>query len=121
VEQELPTSVSTKTILNAQRLVKNALAMDLNPGTVRWVPGQDMLFFMFNNISDLCLIYITPSCYLVEMNTEDEHGNLDENYFMLKNIRNFLFKLRGLSFTHCEDIVRPADIDIDEDEVDFLS
>lgn len=103
----LPESVSAATIKKARLLAKNALEIDINPGTVRWVDGLDMLFFMFTNGPDLCIVFCSPSSYLVELHTEDDCGDLNENYFMLKNIRNWLFYLRRNAFHNCEHILDP--------------
>ena len=40
---KVPDSVSAATITRARKLAKNALEIDINPGTVRWVDTKDML------------------------------------------------------------------------------
>ena len=113
---ELPINVSLPTIKRARKLADNALKADMNPGTVRWVDNKDMLFFMLTNGPDLCVTFCAPTCYLVEYHSEDETGWLDEDYFMLKNIRNWLFYLKRNGFHDCEHILdKPTFYDDDED------
>ncbi len=113
---KVPESVSAATIARARKLAKNALEIDINPGTVRWVDAKDMLFFMFTNGPDLCIVFCSPTCYFVELHTEDEFGELHENYLMLKNIRTWLFFLRRHKYHDCEQILdMPTLLDDDEE------
>lgn len=102
---ELPKSVSVETIRRAGRLAKNALGIDLNPGTVRWIEGKDLLFFMLTNGPDLSIIFCSPSCYFVELHRETEDGELFEEFLMIKNIRNWLFYLRRNNYHDCEHMI----------------
>lgn len=113
--ENLPKSVSDETVTRAVRLAKNAVKADINPGTVRWVDGKDMLFFMFTNGPDLSIIFCAPDAYFVEMHTEDEFGGLHENYLMLKNIRTWLYYLKRNGYHDCEHILDKHTLDDDEE------
>jgi len=114
--ENLPHSVSAETINRAARVAESALKIDLNPGTVRWVDGKDMLFFMFTNGPDLSIIFCSPYSFFVEMHTEDEYGGLHENYLMIKNIRNWLFWLKRNNFQNCEHIIDKRPLNEEDEE-----
>lgn len=95
--RKVPENISRQTLRRAYKVAKNArsIEMDLE---ARWTSSGDFLFFLLNNNEgDLAIIYCAPNCYLVEY--DDDDGT---NYFMVKNIRHWLFKLRSLGFYNCE-------------------
>ncbi len=112
MDYNIPSHVSPATLVRAARLVKNAKAIGIYPGRVRWNERVgDYVYFMFTNKYDhLIMIYCCPHAYFVEMHEDDGKGYKHEQYFMLKNIRNWLFKIYGLGYYDCEHIKDKKDI-----------
>ena len=105
MDYNIPSHVSPATLVKAARLAKNAKAIGIYPGRVRWAEKGDYVYFMFTNkYEHLILIYCCPHAYFVEMYEGAGEGYEHEQFFMLKNIRNWLFKLRGLGYYDCEHI-----------------
>jgi hypothetical protein len=112
MDYNIPRHVSPATLVRAARLAKNAKSIGIYPGAARWADTGDYVYFMFKNKhDDFILIYACPHTYFVELyegtNDEVEH----EQYFMLKNIRNFLYKLRSLGYYDCEHLKKRKDDD----------
>jgi len=100
----IPKYISPDTLVRAARLVKNANSIGFYPGVARWGSKGDYVYFMFTNKYDnLILLYCCPHAYFVEMYEGDESYE-HERFFMLRNIRNFIFKLRSLGYYDCEHI-----------------
>jgi len=107
MDYNIPNHVSPSTIVRAKRLSDNAISMDFYPGNARWGDKGDYLVYVFTNkAGHLILIYCCPYAYLVEITEDDSCGNEHTSYFMLKNIRHWLFKIKGLGFYDCEHIKR---------------
>jgi hypothetical protein len=100
----IPKHVSPATLLRAARIAKNCKSIGFEPGDVRWGDSGDYVYFMFTNDNrELMLLFCSPACYFIEYIQEDDWGDMEEYYFMVRNIRHFLFKLRRAGFYNCED------------------
>lgn len=116
---DLPHGISHETTKRAYVLAKNSIAIGLEIGSAKFNSHAcgDMICFAMCNTSDICVIMCTPYCYLVEYYLDNSEGDPEAHYFMMKNIRNFLFKLNKMNFASLEDwgIDIPEVVEDDED------
>ena len=91
---------STATLKRATKIGSIATKIGMDAGPVRDNPEKfgDMVFFMLSNGPDVCIIRCTAYAYFVEYYWDAHRGGLEIDYFMVKNIRNFLFYLRKRGF-----------------------
>ncbi len=91
---------STTTLKQATQIGRIAKKIGMDVGPVRDNPDKfgDMIFFMLSNGPDVCIIRCTAYAYFVEYYWDAHRGGFDSDYFMIKNIRNFLFYLKKRNF-----------------------
>lgn len=91
---------SINTLKLAIKIGHIAKKIGMDVGLVRDNPKKygDMVFFMLSNGPDVCIIQCTRYAYFVEYYWDAHRGGLNSDYFMIKNIRNFLFYLKKRNF-----------------------
>jgi len=95
-----PTKFSTETLRAATKIGKITIAMKFNIGDARSNIELfgDMLFFMLSNGPDVCILRCTKYAYFIEYYKDAHRGMNGVDYFMVKNVRDFLFYLRRNNF-----------------------
>ena len=121
---------STTTIKTAAKVGNIALSIGMEIGPARNNAEElgDMIFYMVSNGPDVCIIRCTPYAYMVEYYYDAHCGGYEADYFMIKNIRNFLLYLNKRKFVDFDVwdakivdslIEEDLEIDLDEDDFDF--
>jgi len=95
---------SIKTLQTAAKIGEIARKINLNIGPARNNVREfgDMIFFILSNGPDICILRATCYAYFVEYynnaQVSDENVLREIDYYMIKNIRNFLFTLKRKNF-----------------------
>lgn len=82
--------ISRKTRERAHIMSKNALALGIELGDLRFTPQYDYLSYYLANGTSYLIVFCTPLGYLVERWEEDEEGHISTEFSFVRNIRHFL-------------------------------
>jgi len=114
---------SIETLKRATKVGNAAKKMDLEIGPVRDNAEEfgDMVFFMLSNGPDVCILRCTRYAYFIEYYWNAHRGGQDADYFMVKNVRNFLFYMKRNKFvdfdiwdTRIEESLNQGDTTVEE-------
>jgi len=89
--------LSKKTRERAYILARNARTIGLSIGDARFKPTQDYMSWWLTDGEGLYVVlFATPQGYLAEVHREHDDGSTTVQFFCIRNIRAFIFKLKKM-------------------------